>query len=210
MSQRVDVSSPELLAVVPARHTAARIVVAAGLGALVVAAAAQVSLPVPFSPVPMTLQPLAVLAVGGLLGPVAGLAALVTYLAMGLAGLPVFAGALAGVPGGLPRLLGPTGGYLLSYPIVAAVTGWLASGAIAATERGRLPGVRAFVVALVAATVGMTLIHVGGASQLALLTGSASGAFRLGFVPFLAGDLLKVLLAAVLIVLGGARVRSWL
>jgi biotin transporter BioY len=82
--------------------------VEAGLGALLVALSAQVVVPVPFSPVPMTLQPLAVLAVGGLLGPVAGVSALIIYIALGALGLPVFAGGGSGIL----RLLGPTGGYL--------------------------------------------------------------------------------------------------
>src|SRR4051794_7179538 len=95
--------------------------VAAGLGALVVALSPQVLVPVPFSPVPMTLQPLAVLAVGGLLGPAAGLSALILYIALGALGLPVFAAGGSG----LMHLLGPTGGYLLAFPVAAGVTGAL-------------------------------------------------------------------------------------
>src|SRR5438128_12621828 len=86
------------------------------LGALLVAAAAQVAIPLPGTPVPMTLQPLAVLLVGGLLGRWLGAASLLFYLALGAAGLPVF------TPVGLPgfaRLIGPTGGYLLAYPVAA-------------------------------------------------------------------------------------------
>ena len=79
--------------------------IAIGLGAAVVALAAQVVVPVPFSPVPMTLQPLAVLAVGGLLGAAGGLSALVLYLLLGIIGLPVFAGGGSGAW----HLLGPTG-----------------------------------------------------------------------------------------------------
>ena len=93
--------------------------VAAGLGALIVALSAQVLVPVPFSPVPMTLQPLAVLAVGGLLGPVGGVSALILYIALGALGLPVFAGGGSG----LLHLMGPTGGYLLAFPVAAGVTG---------------------------------------------------------------------------------------
>ncbi|HEV2086543.1 MAG TPA: biotin transporter BioY, partial [Gemmatimonadales bacterium] len=80
-----------------------------------VALSAQVVVPVSFSPVPMTLQPLAVLVVGGLLGAAGGVAALVTYLTLGILGLPVFAG---GAAGGL-HLVGPTGGYLLAFPLAA-------------------------------------------------------------------------------------------
>jgi biotin transport system substrate-specific component len=169
----------ERLALAP-RTAAARRVVRVSAGALVVALAAQVAVPVPFSPVPMTLQPLAVLAVGGVLGAAEGLVALVTYLALGAVGLPVFAGGSAGAI----HLLGPTGGYLLAFPVAAAAVGALAR-----------PGAGLLRV-LVACALGMLVIHVGGVAQLALLGGDPGLAFRVGFVPFLTGDLLKVGLAA--------------
>src|SRR5687768_10215847 len=87
--------------------------------------AAQVSIPLPFTPVPLTLQPMVVLLGGAALGPRLGLASQVLYLMAGLAGLPVFA-ASAVLPQGPLRLLGPTGGYLMSYPFAAYVTGSLA------------------------------------------------------------------------------------
>ncbi|PYO77492.1 MAG: hypothetical protein DMD67_06475 [Gemmatimonadetes bacterium] len=102
---------------------AARRVIAVLLGAALVAIAAQIAIPLPGTPVPMTLQPLAVLLVGGLLGPGLGASAMLFYLALGAAGLPVF------TPFGLPgvaRLLGPTGGYLLAYPVAAFVVGRIA------------------------------------------------------------------------------------
>ena len=160
-----------------------RRLVGAAVGALAVAAAAQVAVPVPLSPVPMTLQPLAVLAVGGLFGGAGGVAALVTYLALGAIGLPVFAGGA----GGALHLLGPTGGYLLAFPVAAGLTGALA---------GRRPGVLA---TLGACALGMVVIHAGGVAQLALLGGDPAAAFRVGFVPFFTGDLLKVGLAAAVI-----------
>src|SRR5256884_9655081 len=99
-----------------------------------VAVAAQISIPLPGTPVPMTLQPLAVLLVGGLLGPGLGSSALILYLALGAAGLPVFTP--YGVPG-LARLLGPTGGYLLAYPVAAFAVGKLApDGRRVDRERG--------------------------------------------------------------------------
>jgi biotin transport system substrate-specific component len=165
--------------------------VAAVLGAVTVAIAAQVAVPLIGTPVPMTLQPLAVLVVGGLLGARLGAAALVLYLALGALGLPVF------TPGGLPgaaRLLGPTGGYLLSYPVAAAVVGWLASS----SRPLRL---------LLASAAGMIVIHLGGSAQLAILTGNAGAATRYGLVPFLTGDLLKVGIAALLILALGPAVR---
>jgi biotin transport system substrate-specific component len=151
----------------------------------------------------MTLQPLAVLAVGGLLGGVGGLLALVLYLALGVLGLPVFA------PGGLPgalRLIGPTGGYLLAFPFAAGLTGVLAGWALAS---GRVTG-KAVLGTLLACAFGMAVIHVGGVAQLALLGGDPALAFRVGFVPFLTGDLLKVGLAAALILAAGPKIRSLL
>src|SRR5213592_4365721 len=96
------------------------------LGAILVAAAAQVALPLPGTPVPFTLQPLAVLLVGGLLGARFGALSLILYLAMGAAGLPVFTPTVPLF--GIARLLGPTGGYLLAYPVAAWATGWLTPG----------------------------------------------------------------------------------
>lgn len=162
------------------RATVARRFVRIAVGALVVALAAQAAVPVPFSPVPMTLQPLAVLAVGGVLGAADGLLALVAYLAMGALGLPVFAGG----SGGAIHLVGPTGGYLLAFPVAAGLVGRLVR-----------PGAGVLRV-LLACALGMVVIHVGGVSQLALLGGDPALAFRVGFVPFLTGDLLKVGLAA--------------
>jgi biotin transport system substrate-specific component len=169
-----------------------RRVISVLVGALVVALAAQVSVPVPLSPVPMTLQPLAVLVVGGLLGAGGGLAALVTYLALGIAGLPVFAGGSAGVV----HLIGPTGGYLLAFPLAAGLVGALADG-------GRGGALRV----LLACALGMALIHIGGVAQLALLGGDPALAFRVGFVPFFTGDLLKVGLASAVILLAGPRLK---
>ena len=169
--------------------------VAVGLGALLVALSAQVVVPVPFSPVPMTLQPLAVLAVGGLLGAAGGISALLLYIALGALGLPVFAGGGSG----FLHLLGPTGGYLIAFPVAAGVTG---------ASSGRVP-VSPFRV-LLACALGMVIIHAGGVAQLALLGGDPGLAMRVGFVPFLTGDLVKVGLAAALILVAGPKVRSLL
>ena len=168
------------------------------VGAAVVALAAQVAVPLPFTVVPLTLQPLAVLVVGGLLGASGGAAALALYLAAGAAGLPVFAGGAAGAL----HLVGPTGGYLLAFPVAAAVTGWLSRRADGRT------GWLLSALVLLASVLGMVVIHVGGVSQLALLTGDPAAAFRLGFVPFFTNDLVKVGLAALLILLLRPRLRS--
>src|ERR671925_1054083 len=101
------------------------------LGALLVAGAAQVAIPLPGTPVPMTLQPLAVLLVGGLLGGPLGALSMILYLAMGAAGLPVFTPTVPLV--GVARLLGPTGGYLLAYPVAA----WAVGAIIVEGSRGR-------------------------------------------------------------------------
>lgn len=167
--------------------------IAVGLGAIIVALAAQVVVPVPLSPVPMTLQPLAVLVVGGLLGPIGGVSALLLYIGAGALGLPVFAG---GGSGAL-HLIGPTGGYLLAFPVAAGVTGALVA---------RAP--RSVFWVLLAGALGMTIIHVGGVAQLALLGGDPALALRVGFVPFLTGDLIKVGLAAALILVAGPKIRS--
>src|SRR3989441_1519295 len=92
------------------------------LGALLVAGAAQVAVPLPGTPVPMTLQPMAVLLVGGLLGPQLGALSMILYLAMGAAGLPVFTPSPVLLPG-IGRLFGQTGGYLLADPIAAQPVG---------------------------------------------------------------------------------------
>ncbi|HEY8107019.1 MAG TPA: biotin transporter BioY [Gemmatimonadales bacterium] len=178
----------------PALIAGARVgprIIAIVVGAAVVALAAQVAVRLPFTVVPLTLSPLAVLVVGGLLGPRGGAAALVLYLAAGAAGLPVFAGGAAGAI----HLLGPTGGYLLAFPVAAAVTGRLCRSATIARV-------------LLACVAGMVVIHIGGVSQLAILGGDPAAAFRVGFLPFFSNDLVKVGLAALLILGLGPRLRA--
>ena len=170
--------------VLTTRDLVVRRVIAVVLGTALVALAAQVAVPIPGTPVPVTLQPLAVLIVGGLLGPALGASSLVLYLLLGAAGLPVF------TPFGLPgtaRLIGPTGGYLLAYPVAAYAVGRLA-----------VDGTRTARVALAALT-GLVLIHLGGLAQLLILTGSAAQAARLGTLPFLAGDLGKLAIAVLVL-----------
>ena len=158
--------------------------VAVLLGTALVAVAAQIAVPLPGTPVPMTLQPLAVLIVGGLLGPGLGAGSLLVYLALGAAGLPVFTP--VGLPG-VARLLGPTGGYLLAYPLAAYAVGRLAG-----------TGQQLVRVAL-AAFAGLVLIHLGGLAQLLVLTGSLSRAAQFGTLPFLAGDGVKLVLAVLIL-----------
>jgi biotin transport system substrate-specific component len=178
---------------------AGRRIFAIALGALLVALAAQVIVPVPFSPVPMTLQPLAVLVVGGVLGASAGLSGLVLYLVLGILGLPVFAAGASGVL----HLAGPTGGYLLAFPLAAALTGALVPRRPDMSKASVLR-------VLLACAIGMVVIHAGGVAQLAILGGDPELAFRVGFIPFLTGDLLKIGLAAALILAAGPKIRPLL
>jgi biotin transport system substrate-specific component len=156
--------------------------VALATGVVLVALSAQIAIPLPFTPVPMTLQGLAVILVGGLFGATAGAASMTLYLLLGAFGVPVFAFGGAG----LARLLGPTGGYLLAFPIAAFITGRVAL-------RDNLP--RSFVGSL----LGMAAIHAAGVAQLAILTGGAATAVRAGALPFAAADLLKVVIAALIL-----------
>ncbi len=167
----------------------ASVVMMAGL----TAAAAQVSVPLPFSPVPFTFQPMVVLLGGLALGSRLGAAAQILYLLAGIVGLPVFA-ASATLPQGMLRLMGPTGGYLLSYPVAAFVVGWLA-------ERGFD---KRYLTSVLAMLAGLAIVYVAGASMLALVTRPAAAslpvafgnALMTGVVPFIAADLVKLLIAA--------------
>jgi biotin transport system substrate-specific component len=153
------------------------ILVAAGALAL----ASQFALPIPGTPVPLTLQPLLVVLTGLLLGPADAAAAMVLYLVAGAAGLPVFAP--IGAPG-IARLLGPTGGYLLAYPVAAAVAGKLGAGRPSFATRA------------LAAMAGILVLYVGGLAQLAVLVGSLTTAAVQGVLPFVAADAVKALIAA--------------
>jgi biotin transport system substrate-specific component len=166
------------------KGAATRRSVAALGGALVVALAAQVALPLSGTPVPFTLQVPAVLLVGGLLGPRLGAASMALYLALGVAGLPVFAP--VGAPG-LWRLLGATGGYLLAYPLAAAVTGGLVGSNWSWLRLGG------------ALLAGLAVVHLGGVAQLAVVTGDPGAAVRLGSLPFLPFDLFKLLLVGLVL-----------
>ena len=179
-----------LAAPAPARIGVARRLLFIALAVAAMAVAAHIEVPLSFSPVPMTLQGLAVLLIGGALGAADGAAALVIYLVLGLAGMPVFAHL-----SGPAALFGPTGGYLLAFPVAAAFTGW----AVGRAPVGSLLGAA---VVLLGAVGGMVLIHLGGWAQLAALTGSPAEAFRIGTVPFIPLDLIKAALAGALLLVG--------
>jgi biotin transport system substrate-specific component len=152
----------------------------------IVAAAAHVAIPLPFTPVPLTLQPLAVLGVGLALGPVAGFLTMLAYLAEGATGLPVFSPT---GPGGLTQLFGPTGGFLLAYPLVAAIAGGLTRG-----FKARIPR---FLAAFMAGSLAMAFLFVSGASWLMHLAHLSLHATWIAAVaPFLPGEFVKVVVAA--------------
>lgn len=144
------------------------------------ALAARVTIPLPFTPVPITLQVMAVLLAGLVLGPKAGAASQIVYLAMIAAGLPVDAKAL-----GLAALTGPTAGYLMGFVPAAFLAGWLAE---------RLPATRAS--RFLAATVGVGIIYTVGVAWLTPAVGSLGTAWMLGVAPFILIDLGKALVAA--------------
>jgi biotin transport system substrate-specific component len=148
------------------------------------AAASQVSFPLPFTPVPFTLQPVVVLLGAAALGARHGAMAQVLYLALGIAGLPVFAFAPE-LPQGVFRLLGPSGGYLMAYPLAALITGAMA-------ERGLD---RRFGTSILAMTAGLGVIFAGGVAWLAKDLGLAA-ALAAGFTPFIVVDAVKIVAAA--------------
>lgn len=165
-----------------------RVLNAAGQIAIVVGASffvalcARVTLPLPFTPVPLTLQNFGVLLVGLLLGARCGFAALALYLAEGMMGLPMFNPV---GPGGMAQLIGPTGGFLLAYPFVAGLAGLV-------MESGR----RSYARAATAATVAEIVLFVGGLSWLAILTHSLAQALRFGLYWFVFAEIIKIMSAA--------------
>lgn len=150
---------------------------------LFVALCARVTIPLlPLTPVPLTVQNFGVLLVGLLLGSRRGFAALALYLAEGAMGLPVFNPT---GPGGIAQLLGPTGGFLMAYPLVAFLAGFI-------FERGP----KNFARAAVAGLLPEMLLFAGGLTWLYLFTHSLAKAAYLGLYWFLAGEVIKVLFAA--------------
>ena len=158
--------------------------------------AAQISVPLPFTSVPFTFQPMVVLLGGLALGSRLGATSQVLYLAAGIAGLPVFAASPTLPPGAL-RLLGPTGGYLMAYPAAAFLVGYLA-------ERGLD---RRYLTSVLAMLAGLVVVYACGALWLGLFARTASGtaavglqsAFMSGVAPFVLADVTKLLLAAAIV-----------
>ena len=161
---------------------------------LLTALAAQVVIPLPWTPVPITGQTFAVLLTGALLGSRLGALAMIAYLIEGASGLPFF---YAGGSGAQHLLFSPTSGYLLSYPVAAFVVGLLA-------ERG---WDKRFLSAAAAMTLGSLVILLGGWAWLARFV-SPAAAFQAGVAPFLIGDVIKLALAAAVLPSGWAILRK--
>ena len=160
---------------------------------LLTALAAQVVIPLPWTPVPITGQTFAVMLTGALLGSRLGALAMLAYLLEGAAGLPFFAAGGAG----LGRLLfSPTSGYLLAYPAAAFLVGLLA-------ERG---WDRRWLTAAAAMSLGSAVILLGGWAWLTRFVGPAA-AWATGVAPFLVGDVVKIALAAAVLPTGWALLR---
>lgn len=155
---------------------------------LFVALCAQITIPLPFTPVPLTVQNFGVLLVGLLLGSRRGFAALALYLAEGAMGLPVFSPM---GPVGVARIFGITGGYLLVYPFVAALAGFI-------FEHGK----KTFARAAVAGFLAEILLFIGGLSWLYFWTHSLTKAAYLGLYWFVAAEIIKVMVAAAIAVRG--------
>ena len=152
-------------------------------GSVLIALSAKVAIPVPFSPVPVTGQTFTVLMIGALYGSGRGVLTVLAYMAEGISGMPVFTGAGAG----LAYLMGPTGGYIAGFAAAAGITGLLA-------EKGWDRNIFTTAMAMAA---GSTAIYIFGTLWLSLFVGGK--ALSLGLIPFIPGDIVKIVLAAVLL-----------
>lgn len=148
---------------------------------------AQLSFPLPFTPVPFTIQPMIVLVGAAALGARLGALSQILYLTLGIAGLPVFAYAPE-LPQGFARLLGPSGGYLMAYPLAAFATGWLA-------ERGFD---RRYLTSILAMAIGLSVIFAGGVAWITRLAG-VDVALATGLYPFLVVDVIKIVAAGLVL-----------
>jgi biotin transport system substrate-specific component len=156
------------------------------------AVCAHISLPLLFSPVPLTLQTFGVLFIALTLGPTRGAAAMALYLAEGASGLPVFNPA---GPGGIAQLMGPTGGFLMSYPLAAFVI-----GKIFETKK-------TVATAQIASLAGVLVFLSSGVAWLMVVThASFSQALTMAVLPFIPGEVIKVVAASY----AAPRTRSWL
>ncbi len=177
MSRETVIIRPQFLAGTAVRQVG--VIIGASL---FVALCARLSLPLPFTPVPLTLANFGVLLVGLALGSKRGFAALALYLAEGAAGLPVFSPA---GPGGVAQLFGPTGGYLMAYPLAAFLAGWIAERGATSFARKALAGLSAEV-AVFACGLAWLMVWTRGAAQ----------AVTFGLAPFVFAEIIKIMAAA--------------
>jgi biotin transport system substrate-specific component len=162
---------------------------AIALAVALTATAAQFTIPLPFTAVPFTLTPLVVMLTGAALGARLGALTQALYLLAGVAGLAVFTPSVTLPPGAL-RLMGPTGGYLLAYPLAAFATGYLA-------ERG---WDRRYVTSVASMLIGLAIIFAGGVAWLTIaFAPSFAAALATGFLPFVIADVLKAAAAAAIL-----------
>lgn len=183
------------LALVPRTDLLTDVVLVA-LGAGLIAASAQISIPLPFTPVPITGQTFSVLLVGASLGTVRGGASALLYVLVGIVGAPVYASGNHG----WEIITGASGGYLVSYPFVAALTGWLAEK----------KWDRRFSSAVAAMLTGNVLIYLFGLPWLAVVLGTGlESTLEKGLYPFVPGDTFKLYLAAALLPAAWKAVRHY-
>jgi biotin transport system substrate-specific component len=182
-----DADQRSLAAILTLPETLAGQVFLAIGASVLVAICAHIALPLPFTPVPLVLSDLAVLAIGLTLGPVTAFSAMMLYLAEGAIGLPVFSPAAG--PSGPLHLIGPSGGFLLAYPVVALVAGAVAQWSSRRVSR--------FSAGVIAATVATLVLFAVGATWLASVAHlGLNRALQLAVLPFLFGNLAKVVAAA--------------
>ena len=165
----------------PSASLVKQVLVVVGASA-VIAVCARLVIPLPYTPVPLTLANFGVLLVGLALGSKRGFAAAALYLAWGAMGLPVFSP--SGV-GGIAQFFGPTGGYLLAYPVVAFVAGWVAERGVISFSRN-----------VVGSVLAEFVLFGSGLTWLAVITGNWRQAAAFGLAPFLFAEIMKVMLAS--------------
>ena len=189
MSSRVISGSLVDRATLASPFASALRVASVAFGVALTAAAAQFTAPLPFTAVPFALTPMAVLLIGAALGSRRGAMAQAAYLAAGMLGAEVFAPSVA-LPPGAARLLGPTGGFLMAYPLAAFVTGWLA-------ERG---WDRRYLTSALAMVAGLAVIYTGGAVWYTLtVTQSFTTTLATSVLPFAGFDLAKIVIVAAIL-----------
>lgn len=155
-----------------------------GMMTAVICIIAPISMPLPFTLVPISLSPFAVYLVAAIMGAKRGALCVLLYLAVGAVGVPVF----SGWSGGIQKIIGPTGGYLVSYIIVALIVGYLVS---------KNPhNIRVYFVAMV---IGLIVCYIGGSGWYAYIQGISIHAAVTGAVlPFIPGDILKIIMAVLI------------